>query len=280
MSLSPVEVKRAANLAEALVMLNDGTKARILAGGTDLIPRLKDGLALPGPVVDISSLQQELSYIRQQDGMICIGALTTHAAICDSKLAREYIPVLAQACRTVGSLQIRNRASIGGNIANASPAGDTLPALLALDAGLKLVSPGYTRQVQLEDFLIGPGKTLLADGEIISEIYIPAHSINSKGLFTKFGSRNALIISLASVAVLCDQAGKWRVAYGALSARPIRAYRLEKALNEQKVKVYDELKEIIAPIVEPISDIRASADYRRELAVNLTYISLKELEAI
>lgn len=277
----PFEVRRPGTLAEAMNFLKDADEQiQVIAGGTDLIPRLKKGLHPPKTILDLSLLKPELSYIRLEGNNLCIGALTTHDEVCRSELVKETVPVLAQACRVVGCQQIRNRGTLGGNIANASPAGDTLPPLLTLDSGVKLVSSRGIRAMPLEEFFLAPGKTRLERDEIISEVYIPASSLKSRGTFKKLGIRNALTISVASVAVTIDPEGKWRIAYGALAPRPVRARELERAINEERVREWGELQEFVHTVVQPISDVRASADYRREMAVNLTYMSLFELNLV
>jgi CO/xanthine dehydrogenase FAD-binding subunit len=239
---------------------------------------MRDHILEPDRIIDISALEQELSYQKLEKGIIRIGTLSTHADLSRSELILEWIPALAQACRTIGSQPIRNRGTIGGNIANGSPAADVVPVLVALDATVKLVSIETEREIRLDEFIVSPGRTALKKNEIISEICIPIGEQSYEGLFKKHGERNALVIATASVAVLVgDKDKKVRVAYGALSASPLRARELEKLLNEEGVREWGAIKKVIEETVKPISDIRASAEYRMEIACNLTYMSLVEL---
>lgn len=271
-------LERPRDLEEALSLMSCADeRKRVLAGGTDLIPRLRNRSMHPQTIIDLSLLKRELSFISLDEGTLRIGALTTHDDISSSDVIKNSVPVLAQACKVVGSPQIRNRGTVGGNIANASPVGDAATALLALEARLQLVSEGSARDVKLEEFLVGPGKTTLASNEIISEIIIPSCLISSKGSFKKLGNRNALIIAIASVATTVDCRGKCRIAFGALAPRPVRASALEKALNEERIRDWNRLRNSIWPSVKPISDVRASAEYRKQMAVNLAYMSLVEL---
>jgi CO/xanthine dehydrogenase FAD-binding subunit len=217
------------NLRQAIELLTAEPGCRPIAGGTDLIPRLRQSGG-SATLLDLSALRAELDYIRLEEDALCLGAMATHDRVCSSQLVGERLPVLAQACRQVGSPQIRNRGTIGGNIANASPAADSLPALLALEAKLVLSGREGSRLVPLDDFLLGPGHTQLAAGELISQIRIPTGLLDSRGSFIKLGLRNALTISVASVAVTVDGGGKCRVAYGALAPRAVRGRALEEAL--------------------------------------------------
>lgn len=280
-----LEIECPSTLREALNLLkNKDGNFQIIAGGTDVIPHIKSiGKFLK--FMDISLLKSELCYIKEEKGdlrkknLIRIGALTTHSKICRSNSISSKIPVLAQACRQVGSKQIRNRGTIGGNLVNASPAGDTLPVLLALDAKVKLVSSEKTREMDLKKFFVDAGKTVLEQDEILSEIIIPLSDNPIKGIYRKLGSRNALTIAIASVAVIISEKQK-SVSYGALAPTPIRAYQLEDVLLKDTLPPWDELKNIIFDTVNPISDVRASGYYRKEMASNLTYMCLKELDII
>ncbi|ATW24632.1 hypothetical protein DCMF_07415 [Candidatus Formimonas warabiya] len=275
---SAFEIKNPKTLSDALEILQDGKdQIQILAGGTDVLPRLKNGFIHPKMIMDLTMLKSELSQINVENGILKIGAFVTHTQICQSTVVNNTVPVLAQACQTIGCRQIRNRGTIGGNIVNASPAGDTLPVLLALDAVVQIISRAKTRELPLDDLLLGPGKVSLGSDEMISEIRIPVKSSIMKGMFKKLGTRNALNIAIASAAVVLDSCGNKRIAYGALAPRPIRAREVEEALNQNQNLLWEDVKTIIFRTVHPISDVRASADYRKEMAANLTYMCLADL---
>jgi CO/xanthine dehydrogenase FAD-binding subunit len=148
---------------------------------------------------------------------------------------------------------------------------------VALDASVRLTSSRGSRIVPLDQFLVGPGQTRLGRDELISEIGVPAASLGSGGCFTKLGIRNALTIAIASVAVVVDRENRCRVAYGSLAPRAVRARDLEDAVNERKTGAGDSIRPYVLRAISPITDIRASDEYRREMAVNLTYVSLHQL---
>ena len=275
-----LSVERPGTLREALQCLAEAAPCpKVLAGGTDLLVKIRNGLDPGGMLLDISSLNHDLNYIDWDGSVLRIGALTTHDEISRSEPVRRQVPVLAQSCRMVGSPQIRNRGTLAGNIVNASPAGDSLPALLAVDAAVKLSKKGASREIKLIDFLVGPGRTLLAGDELLTEIIIPAGPGVSRGVYHKMGSRNALTIAVASVAVVTGVSGDVHIAYGALASKAIRALALEQAIKEKGLSDWNRLSNIIRSTVQPISDQRASAGYRREMAVNLTYMALAALQS-
>ena len=283
MLFKSIEIERPLTLGDALKLLKklkNEYSFQIIAGGTDVIPKIRFSNEKPLILIDISLLKNELDYIKEEKGLLKIGAMSTHSKICQASCITNRLPVLAQACQQIGSTQIRNRGTIGGNLVNASPAGDTLPVLAALDAKVKLVNSEKTREIGLDEFFIGPGKTSLGQDEILSEIIISLDDNPIKGIYKKLGSRNALTIAIASVALIERSRKQKSVAYGALAPTPIRAYELENELNKDTMPPWQELKDIIFKSVNPISDVRASGYYRKEMAANLTYMCLKELDII
>lgn len=281
MMLIPLKLYRPKTIEDILNFIKEGTdNITVIAGGTDIVPKLRAGTFHTDTIVDISLLKNELSCIRQVDYGLRLGALVTHDQISRSGLVQKLVPVLAQACQVVGSQQVRNVGTLGGNIANASPAADTVPVLLALDARVKLVSSRGERTVFLDDIMVGPGRTEIMLDEILTEIIIPDNSLMSTGIFRKLGIRNALNIAIASVAIIIDRVGNGRVAYGSLGPRAIRAVDVENNLNADPIKSWEGLPQIIRDTVQPISDVRATAKYRSDMAVNLTYMSLHELNLI
>ena len=242
--------------------------ARLLAGGTDLLVRLKDSLDWP-VLIDISGLQ-ELQRISINNGVILIGALSTYADLLRSDILKQHGDVLLQAAKLVGSPQIRNRGTIGGNIANGSPAGDTLPPLYVLQASVEAASCDGTRTIPIEEFFTGPGKTVLGNNEIIISVSIPVQQEYSQ-VFLRLGQREALAISKVSIAVAAKMdatvINDIRIALGSVAPTVVRAVKTEKKLNGAELK--DECIQAACEAIEhdaiPISDIRSDAEYRRSM---------------
>jgi carbon-monoxide dehydrogenase medium subunit len=219
---------------------------------------------------------KELNYIKKEDDEIRIGALTHLSAIEESELVREYAPCLVEAVGQMGSLQIRHQGTIGGNLCNASPAADTAPPLLILGAKALLKSEGRQRVVLLDRFFLGPGKTILDPGEIMAEIQIPVPEAEGRFGHEKLGRRNAFTLSIVSVAAWAKVEREIfqgiRIALGAVAPVPLRAWQTEKFLIGKKA-IAENINagmEMIIREVQPISDVRASADYRRDMSSVLT----------
>lgn len=269
------EYLRPKTLSEALKVLSqDAGGAAAIAGGTDLIPALRDGLITPSLVVDISRLD-ELKAISEWGGSLRIGPLVTMAELESSRTILERCPLLAEAAAAVGGPQVRNRGTIGGNLATGSPAGDSVLALLALDAEVDLVSVAGSRTLPIREFLKGPKLTALRGDELIREIRVRQMDEGERCRFVKVGRRNALAISLASVAVTLKlreggdegEAERIAIALGSVAPTPIRAEKAERLLTERGISE-DSVRaasELAAEESKPISDIRAKAEYRRLL---------------
>lgn len=234
---------RAHSLQEALDLLaRSGDKARVLAGGTDLVVAFREEnerIRQVDVVVDISYLE-ELSYIREEEGGIALGPLSTHADIAASPLIREVAPFLAQACSQVGSPQIRNRGTIGGNICNASPAADTLPVLVALDAEVTIQSLEGQRRLALAEFVVAPYRTVLQPGEMVTEIRFAKPARGAGTCFLKLGRRKAMSIARLSVAAMIEKneegyITKARIAPGAALPIPARVRSAEETLEGKKL---------------------------------------------
>jgi carbon-monoxide dehydrogenase medium subunit len=258
----------------------------ILAGGTDLLVAMKERRGKHPALVDIKFVP-ELSGIRAENGSVCVGATANTRTIASSALVRERFPMLVHALKFLGSMQIGNRATIGGNLCNASPAADGAPPLLVLNASLSLVSKARTRTVSLDKFFVGPKKTLI-DHELLSEVRIPAAPPNGYGVFHKLGVRNAPedigIVSAAVYAVPDAERKTWqevRIALGAVAPTPIRARHAEERIQGQPMdeKIANEAAEIAAnKDAEPITDIRASAEYRRAMVAVLVKRALDQIQ--
>ncbi|HPZ07309.1 MAG TPA: xanthine dehydrogenase family protein subunit M [Candidatus Eremiobacteraeota bacterium] len=250
------------------------TNPYFLAGGTDLLIKIKDDLLIPPfTVLDISGLQ-ELRSIHFEQDYVRIGSLVTHGEIEKHPELRLLFPSLTDACHGVGSPQIRNRATIGGNIGNASPAADSIPPLYVYGAELHLVNSKGERWVKIEDFFTGPGKTIRNPVEIIKEIRIPAEK-RDYGTYLRLGQRKALAISKISLAL----AGKKKngsmedvkIALGAVGPTVIMAVETSLYLRGKELssEVIKEAGNIIEKEAEPITDLRSSKEYRKKMCSTL-----------
>lgn len=262
--------------------LLDDTGGRVIAGGTDVIVQMQHGALPTQTLIDVSRLA-DLRFIHQDGDRIQIGALTTYADITGSPLLQTLAPVLVQAALTVGAPQTRHRGTIGGNIGNASPAGDMLPPLLALNADVTLASAAGTRTLPLTEVLVGPGQTCLADGEIIHSIAFEPLTPPCGAEFVKLGNRKGMAIAVvsAAAALALDDAGRIavaRVAMGAVAPRAVRSSHAEAVLIGQAID--DALLVTAAQAalndIAPISDVRASAAYRRHATERLVKRALDQ----
>lgn len=247
-----------------------------LAGGTDVLPRFRKGNFSTPALIDISSLGN-LKFVRSNAGFVEIGAGTTHSMISSSELLSRYAPALVEAVRTIGCPQTRTRGTLGGNLVNASPAADTVPPLLVLDAILILQSVAGIKEVPLRDFFTGPGRTILNPAEIIVSVRFPVPEGKWGSQFVKLGKRKGMAISVASAAVFVhldeDNAiDSFRIAYGSLAPTPVRGYSVEKCFiksHADRKQIQQAAQKCIEDI-NPISDIRATGDYRIQAAKVLT----------
>ena len=211
-------------LAEAVALLEEhGSHARLLAGGTDLIIRLRDGTARPGVVIDIKRIAEMRPSIREEAGCLLIGAGTVMTDIAADERVRRSYPALAEAAAVVGSVQIRNRATLAGNVCNASPAADTAPALLVHAARVVAVGPAGTRRIPIDGFFVRSGVTTLARGEIVTAIELPLPDRAMGAVHVRRTRRRGH--DLASVTLCCgvDATGVTRIAYGSVGPRPMLA---------------------------------------------------------
>jgi len=260
---------------EALELLNDHLEGMLpIAGGTNVLVDIKQRMVTPRALVDLSRIN-EWKKIELTEGGLEIGPLVTHSELEDSSLVRKSFLALAMAASAVGSPQIRNRGTLGGNLQSASPAADCVPPLLVFDANLTLVSLSGRREVSVADFFLGAGKTVLRPNELISKISI-RNCPNQISIFRKTGLRKALAISLVNLAVSLEldkenRCSKARVAFGAVAPTPIRAKRVEAFLKGQIIdsNMIKALSELVEQEISPITDIRASGTYRRYLAKEL-----------
>jgi carbon-monoxide dehydrogenase medium subunit len=248
-----------------------GLNYKVVAGGTNFIPNLRDGTVRPKLVVDLGGLKT-LNYIKEKNAQIKVGALTTIADLLKSPIIKKRAPVLWAACSQFAGPVVRNRATVGGNLMDASPAADTAVPLLALKAKVRLRSLNGQRTLALDEFFTGYRKTAIKSGEILTEVAFPIPPRGTKYGYHKLGRRNAMAISVASVAVVLEMTGKTckgaTIALGAVAPTPLRIAHAEALLKAKKVDVELAQKcgEMAAGSVKPIDDIRASADYRRTVS--------------
>ena len=277
MSIEP-PVSSPRDLAAAYTVLAAGSAdARVtpIAGGTDLMVNLTGELAPPpDSVVDLWAIEA-LRGIAIDGDALTLGALTTYTDIRRSALCREHVPALVEAASTIGAAQIQNRGTLGGNIANASPAGDTLPVLLAADAIIVVGSERGERDVPAVDFWTGYRQTALAHDELIVRIRLPL-AVEREMRFRKIGTRRAQAISKVVMAVAWQGDGTWRdvrVALGSVAATPIRATATEAALEGRPPtpETADAAAEALAGELAPIDDVRSTAEYRRLVAARVLH---------
>jgi carbon-monoxide dehydrogenase medium subunit len=279
---------RPRDLGQALELLSRyGERAAVLAGGTDLLVEWKQKLKSPSRLIDIKGISSLERVSGASEGSLQIGPLTTLTALSLSPVLGEERNLLAQAARKVGSLQVRNRATLGGNVCNASPSGDTLPALLCLDAKVEIASQKNERVLPLREFFLGPGLNALRPDELLVRILLPPPPAGSRGIYKKFSLKRAVDLAVASVAVLAlfHHSGQVlediRIALGAVAPTPMRAERAEKLLRSAKVeeRTIKEAAQAAAEEARPISDLRASEWFRREMIFHLTEQALREILA-
>jgi len=256
----PETLKEASDL-----FLEYGDKAHILNGGTDLIVRMRDEITNPEVVIDIKGIK-ELYRIKHDEKGVEVGACVKLSEIEGDKLIRDYYPLLAEAAHSVGSCQVRNKATMIGNICNASPLADTATPLLALDAVVIAYGQEGRREIPLKDFFVWVRKTSLKPGEIVTAIRIPAYQEKVFGSFQKLSRRKEVDLSTvcASVVKIGDSV---RIALGSVAPTPVRVYKTEEFLHGKVItnEIIEEAKEMAASEVSPIDDVRASKEYRLEM---------------
>jgi aerobic carbon-monoxide dehydrogenase medium subunit len=273
------------SLREACAMLEEfGAKAKLLAGGTDLLVNLKKKLLAPQQVVSLNKIKGLNEIISKKGKGISIGPLVTATELAESGLVQEKLSVLAQGAGRLGSPLIRNRATLGGNIVTARPASDLAPPLMVLGAQLILKNKDGERELEVEKFFKGPGKTSIKPKEVLSQIYIPSCEGPCGSAYLKMGARKALEISLVNVAVFLELGPEGsirqaRIALGAVGPTPLRAKSAEKILKGEKPRgegdsLFLEAAKAAARDGKPIDDHRGSAEYRRALIEILTVRTL------
>ena len=253
----------------------------VLAGGTDLYLRLRKGVFLPDFVIDLKRVPR-LDYITSnRGGGAQIGPTTLQDEVARSSLIRQLYPALAEAASWVGAVQTRNRATVVGNLCNASPAADTAPALLSYGAQVKLASLQGERTLPLEEFFVGPGRTALQDNELVAEVILPAPAPHTGAAFfrrTRTAMDIAVVCGAAMVQLANGTCQDARIGLGAVGPTPMRAVRAEAALRGQSLtdQVVEEASRIASEEARPIDDVRSTAEYRREMVRVLTRRGLRQ----
>jgi carbon-monoxide dehydrogenase medium subunit len=263
------------NLEEALKLLDKLGDARVLAGGTDLILDMKTGRYKPRSVVDIGGLK-ELKYIIDTGEALRIGALTTIQELVDSPIVYSKTPLLWEAAIRFAYWQIRNMATIGGNLCNASPAADTAPPLLVYDAVVKAASLSGERYIPIGDFFLGPRRVSLGRSELLVEVIVPYKSLEKYGsAYAKIGRRRghdiSVVAAAAAIRVEDGLIADARVALNSIAPTPVRARSVEKYLVGRRpcIEVFREASKLVSSDVSPITDVRAPAEYRLHIAMVL-----------
>lgn len=268
-------------LQEALQLLHS-QEMLLLAGGSDLYPRFKGYLTDAGKLLDLSCIQ-ELQKIEETKEALSIGSMVTHQILQREKRVSSSFPSLSQAASLIGSPQIRSRGTMGGNLANASPAADLPPILMALEAKIEVASLKESKIMLLEDLFKGPGETALARDEIILRALLPPPKEGTFIIFHKIGRRKALSISVLNMALLAEISSgclkKLRIVVGSAAPTPLRIHLAEELGEGEEFTplLVEELAHLVSKEIRPIDDLRASARYRRSVAQELVKISLFSL---
>ncbi len=284
--LPELEYVKPASLAEASKFLAEHEgKARPFSGGTDCLVRLRDGVLKLDYMVDIKGLEgtKDISFDSKKG--LTIGAAVTMNRIASHPDVLKYYPNLAEAARSVASYQLRNRATIIGNICNASPAGDTIGTCMALDGVLKVHGVDGIREIPLSNFFLGPGKTVLKAGDVVVSITLPVPPAGMFGVYKKLGRNTIGDLSIVGVTVLgypCKESPsgyRFRIALASVAPVPFEALKAEAVLSEKTItaEVIAEAAQVAMDSVTPIDDVRGSARYRKFMVRNLTREAITEV---
>lgn len=263
------------SLDELWRLLDESPDARVYAGGTDLLVRISAGNLRPRVLICLERLS-EIRGVSDRGDTLWIGAATTHATLIANPVVNEHFPILVQAASVLGSPPVRNMGTIGGNIVNASPAGDTLPPLYVLDAKIEVRSGENSREVPIQEFIRGPGEVALSPGEIVTGIIVPRVSPATVHHYEKVGRRKSQACSVAGMAALMKVSESnviesIRLAWGSVGPTVVTIPEVEAALvgKPLSVQTLTELAPVVSSAVDPIDDVRASAAYRRMVSGRL-----------
>ncbi|HHX87981.1 MAG TPA: xanthine dehydrogenase family protein subunit M [Firmicutes bacterium] len=269
--------RKCSDLSQAMKWLSE-EDAFLLAGGTDLLVGIRGGKFKARQVLDIKDIA-ELKVLQEDEDGIVIGAGVTLNQIALFDPVRKNVPVLAEGCHSIGTYSVRNRATLVGNICNASPAADTAAPLYCLGAEVKIAGPEGERRLPIEEFFTGPGKTALQPGELVTAVIIPKPYPQGKGVYKKASRTRS--VDLATVGVAVQRCGQEvRIALGAVAPTPIRAKSVEKAINQDKVADLAQAAKLVRNDISPITDLRGSRDYRYHIAEVLVRRGLEETREV
>ena len=258
------------------ILAKRGPDTKVVAGGTDLLPQLKNGVLKPGWVVDLSAVAELRTISDAPDGRLRIGASVTARELELDSRVRLRFPALAESAAMVGSVQVRNLATLGGNLCNAAPSADMAPPLLALDAEAVIAGPSGQRRVPMASFFLGVRRTVLAPGELLLEIVVPAQGAHSGGNYLRHTPRRELDIAVVGVASQITLAGgkctAARIALAAVAPVPLRATDAEQALVGQPLtpQQIERAADLASGAARPIDDHRGSIEFRNHLVRVLT----------
>lgn len=278
------EYHRPATLKDALALVKKhACGARILAGGTDLIVRLKEGIESPTALIDIKGIPG-MADIEEKNGTFFFGAGVTFTALLESEAVKNRLPALWEAAKTVACGGIRNRATLAGNICSAVPSLDSAPALLCYGAVVHTDGARGKKKIPLGEWFLGPKKTVLCEGEMVTGISVPAPKLKHAGAYCKLGRYHGEDLAQAGLCLLAFENKTYRLAVGAVAPTPKRITAVEKLVEGQDLtpELLYKAKAILAEEINPISDIRASAEYRTHMIKvlwdNAAAMSISRLE--
>jgi len=268
------------------ILARYGKEIKVIAGGTDLLIQYYDRLYEVNGWLDLKNIEK-LKEIKIRQNQMEIGAMVTHTQLEKSGDIQKYFPVLSKAAADIGSPQIRNRGTIGGNIVNASPAGDLLAPLIAYDAQFRLFSKQGEKMVPAEEFFIGPKKTILKSAQLLTQIILPLPSGMTYSSWIKIGKRKALIIATITLALVVEMAENnktvkdAKACLGSVAPTPIEIKEIRKKMVKKNFAQlnFDELGQIVEDKISPIDDIRGTREYRKDVAKNIMINALEEIDS-
>lgn len=266
---------------EAVGMWRERPGGAYLLGGTDLLPQMRAGKKTTSRMIDIKRIPRLHELRERSDGSLWIGAAVPMAEVETHPGVLTRFSPLSECCKTVGAWPLRNRATLAGNICNASPAADTAVALLALDARVVVVHPDGERMIPVKEFFLGPGKSALSPGELVTDIVLPAAPTPWKGAYLRLSRRKGM--DLATVGVLVAKTNenghsRHRVALAAVAPTPLRVYEAEELLDREGIpRAAEKASKIAEAACSPITDLRGTSEYRREMVGVLTRRGLMSL---